>query len=109
LQIPCAKFELGTYRDKEGSMSYNIINNEQMTLIEGVSILNQAYLEYNPDKFKDEATGMRYSLEMIKIALEPYELFKDFLRIPVFDYLIGNTDRHHSNWALVNENGNFTT
>lgn len=30
-------------------------------------------------------------------------LFNDFLTILVFDFLIGNTDRHQSNWALISE------
>lgn len=107
LQLACASFELGTYRDKEGSMSYNIIRNEEMVLIEGLSVLNLCYPEYNPDKFMDENTGMKYSLEMIENALSPFNLFKDFLNIPVFDYLIGNTDRHHSNWALIKGNHNI--
>ena len=28
-------------------------------------------------------------------------LGKDFLKIPIYDALIGNTDRHHSNWGIV--------
>lgn len=107
LELACARFEPGTYQDKEGSMSYNIIRNEEMVLIEGLSVLNLYYPEYNPEKFMDESTGMKYSLEMIENALSPFNLFKDFLNIPVFDYLIGNTDRHHSNWALVKENHNI--
>ncbi len=40
---------------------------------------------------------------MIKTSLEPMGLFRDFLPILVFDFLIGNTDRHQSNWALILE------
>ena len=48
-------------------------------------------------------TGEKYSLDMIKTVLEPLGLFNDFLPILVFDFLIGNTDRHQSNWALILE------
>lgn len=45
---------------------------------------------------------------MIQQALESYNLFNEFLTIPLFDFLIGNTDRHHSNWALILENQKFS-
>ena len=38
---------------------------------------------------------------MIKNVLEPLKLFDSFLPILLFDFLIGNTDRHQSNWALI--------
>lgn len=41
---------------------------------------------------------------MIKKSLEPLKLFEDFLPVLIFDFLIGNTDRHQSNWALLMEN-----
>ena len=45
---------------------------------------------------------------MIKTALEPLGLFYEFLPILMFDFLIGNTDRHQSNWALILEKGIFS-
>lgn len=107
LGIPCAKFEIGMYKGQEGSMSYNIIEHESMSLIEGIYFINVAYPAYDAEKFMDMKSGSRYSLEMIRHALEPYHLFNDFLSIPLFDYLIGNTDRHQSNWALILENGKY--
>lgn len=45
---------------------------------------------------------------MIKKAPEAYQgVFEQFIGILVFDYLIGNTDRHQSNWALICENGKW--
>ncbi|MEG1292654.1 MAG: HipA domain-containing protein, partial [Clostridium sp.] len=39
-----------------------------------------------------------------KEVLEPMGLFEDFFPILLLDFLIGNTDRHQSNWALIMEN-----
>lgn len=107
LGIPCARFELGTYHKKEGSMSYNIIKREGTVLIEGISFINLKYPGYIAERFTDYETGEVYSLEMMSKVLEPYKLFREFLIVPIFDFLIGNSDRHHSNWALIYENGVF--
>lgn len=104
VNIPCAKFEVGAYKEREGSMSYNIIEREDMALIEGIYCINLAYDSFDAECLIDIKTGDKYSLEMIRKALEPFGVFDDFLCIPVFDYLIGNTDRHQSNWALILEN-----
>lgn len=101
--LPCAKFELGVYGGREGSISYSIIENDNQILIEGISFINSIYPNYNQDLIKDMESGDMYSLEMIKRALDKYGLFEQFLRIPIFDYLIGNTDRHQSNWAILKD------
>lgn len=99
--IPCAKFEAGLYKDREGSMSYSIIDNKDETLIEGIYCISLQYEHFNTETLMDSETQDKYSLEMIKKALEPWGLFDDFLPVCVFDFLIGNTDRHQSNWALI--------
>ena len=99
--IPCARFELGTYKGREGSMSYNIIAHKGETLIEGVYCISLQYGHFDAEVLADSKTGDRYSLEMIKKALEPFGLFDEFLPILIFDFLIGNTDRHQSNWAMI--------
>lgn len=42
-----------------------------------------------------------YSLDMILHSLSDYDFYREFLKIPVFDFLIGNTDRHQNNWAIL--------
>lgn len=61
------------------------------------------YHGFDEELLLDVETGEKYSLDMIKTVLEPLGLFNDFLPILVFDFLIGNTDRHQSNWALILE------
>lgn len=105
--IPCAKFEIGTYKGSEGSMSYNIVDQEGMVLIEGIYCINTMYKNYDADRLLDTETKDKYSIEMINNVLTPLQLFDDFLPILIFDFLIGNTDRHQSNWALLMKNKEF--
>ncbi len=101
LGIPCAKFELGIYNHREGSLSYSIVKRDDEELIEGINYINRIYPNYDAEKFYDTICGHKYSLEMIKKALDGVIDFSDFLVIPIFDYLIGNSDRHQSNWGIL--------
>lgn len=101
LEIPCAKFELGTYRGREGSMSYNIIQNPNEILIEGIYFIYYMYPTYNDETFIDEKTGHKYSIEMIVKCIESFVSIDMLLNMLLFDFLIGNTDRHQSNWAMI--------
>ena len=103
LEIPCAKFELGIYHGREGSMSYNIIKNSNQSLVEGIYFITVIYPEYNPEQFIDSVTKHRYSIEMVKKAIEPFVPIEGFLKMLMFDYLIGNSDRHQNNWAIIIE------
>lgn len=105
IDIPCAKFEIGKYFKREGSMSYNIIEKPKQALVEGISFITNKYPQYDPEKFVDRISGDRYSLEMIENVMSEYGIFYDFLKIPIFDYLIGNSDRHQSNWAVIVDDG----
>lgn len=108
LEIPCAKFELGTYLGKEGSMSYNIIVNQNQSLIEGIYFIALRYPEYNSEHFIDEKTQHRYSVEMVIKSIERFVSIDNFLKMLIFDYLIGNSDRHQSNWAIIMENNKMS-
>jgi hypothetical protein len=35
------------------------------------------------------------------------DLIEDYIRMILFDALIGNSDRHHSNWGLYNKEGEY--
>lgn len=70
-------------------------------MIEGIQLINKYYPYYNEQILYDYQKDEYYSFEMILNSLKEYNLHKDFLAIPIFDFLIGNTDRHQSNWAVL--------
>lgn len=103
LGLPCAKFELGMYRGREGSMSYNIIEKPNQILIEGIYFITLIYPGYNPELLIDNDTQHRYSIEMVKNSIKRFVPIESFLKMLMFDYLIGNSDRHQNNWAILLE------
>ena len=62
---------------------------------------------YNPGTMYDYLKDEYYSLEMILNSINDYNLVDDFLKIMIFDFLIGNTDRHQNNWAVISINDNI--
>ena len=100
LEIECAKVDIGTFQGKVGSMSYMILK-ENEELREGIQYITTTYKSYDEDKFIDYITGESYSINMIYNSIKETGLFNEFLKIPIFDALIGNSDRHHSNWGII--------
>lgn len=100
LNIPCAVVDVGTYNGRLGSMSY-LINYEGQWIIEGVHLLG---LNYDRKRLFDKDKQEYYSLDVVLDKLCKYGLRNKFLQIVIFDYLIGNSDRHQSNWALLTSN-----
>ncbi|OGX05778.1 MAG: hypothetical protein A3G87_10190 [Omnitrophica bacterium RIFCSPLOWO2_12_FULL_50_11] len=55
----------------------------------------------------DRKEGERHNIfqvERIFSMIKKEQLFKEFLRMLIFDALIGNTDRHQDNWGFVGDN-----
>lgn len=104
--LPAAKVDLAIWENTRiGMISYKV-NGKSENLIEGLTYISNIYPEYNKDKLIDEETGKYYSLEMILNSVNGFKLIKDLLKIFIFDFIIGNTDRHHSNWGVIqNEEG----
>lgn len=82
-------------------MSYNIMKTEGMSLLEGVELIQASYPNYNLKELKDSVTNEKYSVQMIEKSLQDSSYMKEILKMIIFDCLIGNSDRHHSNWAEI--------
>lgn len=81
-------------------MSYNIITDQYSKLLEGIEFIQSRYPYYDKDKLKDAYSDTKYSVQMIKNSIRLID-FSKFYKIIIFDILIGNSDRHHSNWGIM--------
>lgn len=102
--LPCAKIELAVRNGRYGVVSYLINKSEDEVLSEGITYISRIFREYDRDNLIDSKTGEKYSLEMILKSVEGLKLEKGLFDIFIFDCLIGNSDRHHSNWATLTAN-----
>lgn len=96
------RYDLAAHNGRVGCISKNMTipgNNE--TLVEGHSILSHHDSTYDPS---DKNAYSRYTFGFVRDALISYNAetyLADFIHTLVFDAIIGNSDRHQSNWGIV--------
>ena len=102
------KLIFGYYNEKIGCMSYNVKQRDEI-LIEGIGFITALYPNYDSDRLYDSDSNIYYNISMIEDSIRnvinsvPFE----FYQMLIFDFIIGNTDRHHSNWAFIKKNDEF--
>ncbi len=110
LELPHAVYKLATWQTRRGVISPNFIG-ENESLVPGNEVLFRRDASYP----KQEKKTKKHSIENIFTTFEPLkvQLPKEsappeivtaqqiFLGYLMLDAWIGNTDRHHENWALI--------
>lgn len=103
--VRAAHVDLAVWGAARGIVSWRIPG----TLRNGNLLLSSKYPGYEQG-VKGHVSG--YDLPSIHAVLTPYSgwmpgvsAFDCFVGLLVFDALIGNTDRHHENWAIIDEDG----
>lgn len=100
LEVSTAEVEIGKYNGRIGSMSY-IVCEPNEVLREGIGFISGKYPNFNAETMRDEEDGRYYCLEHILNSVPKWVPSKIWIEMMMFDFLIGNADRHQSNWALL--------
>lgn len=100
LNYPCAKIELAEDENGVlGILNYLFINIKEAEHTDIIAYINK----------KDTDRKQFYTITNIKKCLDQLDamLFNQFLKILVFDALIGETDRHEENWGIIIKNEHY--
>lgn len=98
--VETARVDIGVYNGRIGSMSY-LARKPYEYLAEGIAFISGDYPSYNVNEMRDEDTGKYYSIEHIFVSTRGIIEQEAWIEMMLFDYLIGNADRHQSNWAVL--------
>jgi hypothetical protein len=103
LELPSARVELAEFGEVRGSISLDVRSPGDV-LVHGNEIIAGRVLGYDLHKKRHTSD---HTFERIRQAIHAVcgnrceEDLSQFAGYLVFDALIGNTDRHHENWALL--------
>ena len=97
------RYDIAINDKKIGCLSRSMIELDKEQLLEGGK-----YLTAMSNTFRPEQRGNQklYTMQLINTAFAFYKFqsfIPDFLRMLVFDAIIGNGDRHQDNWAFITE------
>ena len=100
LGIPTAKVDLGVYNGRIGCMSHFVCEEKEI-LSEGIWFISSKFPQYDADKMINMADGKYYCLNHLLEAVPNILSNTMWMKMILFDFIIGNSDRHQSNWAIL--------
>lgn len=100
INVKTAVVDIGSYNGRMGSMSY-LVNSPTEALLEGIDFISGLFPGYNSEKMMDTITNKYYSIEHIFQSTQDIVSKRAWIKMMIFDFLIGNADRHQSNWAVL--------
>ena len=98
LGLPVLPYHIASCNDKIGCISQNMIDLRTEELIEGVNLI----IQFDPN-FREECKTNHhfYKIENALKLVGLIEYRRIAVEMVLFDCIIGNTDRHSENWALI--------
>lgn len=103
INIDSASIDIGTRNGRIGSMSYSVLKSDEI-LVEGIQFISSYKSSYNQDTLYDDISHEYYSLEMIENSIKNVGIVSvpdEFYKMLIFDFIIGNNDRHQNNWGFI--------
>lgn len=100
LGLKMLDYNIARLGDKIGCLSQNMCE-DGFDLIELKRVLTGFDGTYNPASKEDQS---RYNIDFLYGALDDRGLlhtFEQFIRVLIFDAIIGNGDRHQDNWGFI--------
>ncbi len=103
INVPCARIELAEYKGIRGTISLDV-QGPGDALVHGNEVIAGRVMGYNR---KQKRRSSDHTFERIRQAIlevcqgDCDDDLRQFAGYLVLDALIGNTDRHHENWALL--------
>lgn len=98
LGLPVLRYHIASCNEKIGCISQNMIDLRSEELIQGVNLI----IQLDPDFREDYKTNHHfYKIENALNSVGLSEFRRIAVEMVLFDCIIGNTDRHSENWALI--------